>query len=176
MSSQIIQNTAQTGRNIIASTKIKHRRMKIRLCSMSLEFSFEYGWRNLSASVYCVCIAESLHCSPETITTLLIGSTPIQNDMFNMKKKTRNQKTEHPCMIYSISSKLGYCGQNKGPKFGSVHLAGSKRRKRWDYQILEACYVMWPLPAVFCWSDFFSHLSDVVRSCFILCLTLGFRT
>ena len=26
-----------------------------------------------------ICVAESLHCSPETITTLLIGYTPIQN-------------------------------------------------------------------------------------------------
>ena len=26
-----------------------------------------------------ICMAESLHCSPETITTLLIGFTPIQN-------------------------------------------------------------------------------------------------
>ena len=26
-----------------------------------------------------VCMAESLHCSPETITTLLISYTPIQN-------------------------------------------------------------------------------------------------
>ena len=27
----------------------------------------------------CLCLAESLHCSPETITTLLISYTPIQN-------------------------------------------------------------------------------------------------
>ena len=27
----------------------------------------------------CVCMAESLHYSPETTTTLLIGYTPIQN-------------------------------------------------------------------------------------------------
>ena len=27
----------------------------------------------------CVCMAEFLHCSPETITTLLIGYTPTQN-------------------------------------------------------------------------------------------------
>ena len=34
----------------------------------------------------CLCIAESLHCSSETITTLLIGYTPIQN-VFSVKKK-----------------------------------------------------------------------------------------
>ena len=27
----------------------------------------------------CVCMAESIHCSPETVTSLLIGSTPVQN-------------------------------------------------------------------------------------------------
>ena len=27
----------------------------------------------------CICMAESLHCSPEIITTLLISYTPIQN-------------------------------------------------------------------------------------------------
>ena len=27
----------------------------------------------------CICMAESLCCSPETITTLLIGYTPIKN-------------------------------------------------------------------------------------------------
>ena len=25
----------------------------------------------------CICVAESLHCSPETITILLIGHTPV---------------------------------------------------------------------------------------------------
>ena len=30
----------------------------------------------------CMCIAESLHCLSKTITTLLIGYTPIQNKKF----------------------------------------------------------------------------------------------
>ena len=34
-----------------------------------------------------ICMAESLSCSPETITTLLIGYTPIQNKKFKRKKK-----------------------------------------------------------------------------------------
>ena len=33
----------------------------------------------------CVCMAESLHCSRETTTTLLIAYTPIQN-VFGVKK------------------------------------------------------------------------------------------
>ena len=35
----------------------------------------------------CICLAESLGCSPETITTLLIGYAPTQNKKFQRKKK-----------------------------------------------------------------------------------------
>ena len=35
----------------------------------------------------CVCMAESLCCSPDTTTTLLIGYTPMQNKMFKFEKK-----------------------------------------------------------------------------------------
>ena len=34
----------------------------------------------------CICMPESLHCSPETVTTLLIGHTPIQNKKFKRSK------------------------------------------------------------------------------------------
>ena len=34
----------------------------------------------------CICMAESLRCSPETITTLLIDYTPIQNKKLKKKK------------------------------------------------------------------------------------------
>ena len=36
-----------------------------------------------------VCMAESLHCSPETVTTLVISYTPIQN-VFGVKKINKN--------------------------------------------------------------------------------------
>ena len=36
------------------------------------------------------CVAESLHCPPDTITTLLISYTPIQNK--NLKKKKPSSK------------------------------------------------------------------------------------
>ena len=39
----------------------------------------------------CVCMAESLCYPPETITTLLIGSTPTQNKTFSLKKKKKNK-------------------------------------------------------------------------------------
>jgi len=35
----------------------------------------------------CMCMAESLWCAPETITTSLIGYTPILNKKFKKKKK-----------------------------------------------------------------------------------------
>ena len=36
----------------------------------------------------CICMAESVGCSSGTITTLLVGYTPIQNK--KLKKKKRN--------------------------------------------------------------------------------------
>ena len=35
----------------------------------------------------CICMAESLHCSPETITTLLIGYMPVQNKKLKKNKE-----------------------------------------------------------------------------------------
>ena len=40
----------------------------------------------------CLSKAESLHCSPETITTLLIGYTPMQNKKLKKKKKNWDLK------------------------------------------------------------------------------------
>ena len=42
-----------------------------------------------------MCVAESLCCSPETITALLISYTPIQNKKKKVKKIFRYGKTEH---------------------------------------------------------------------------------
>ena len=41
----------------------------------------------------CMCTAESLHCSPETATTLLTGYTPTQNVVG--VKKNKNIKLEN---------------------------------------------------------------------------------
>ena len=38
----------------------------------------------------CICMAESFRYSPETITPLLIGYTPIQN-VFGVKKKLKRK-------------------------------------------------------------------------------------
>ena len=47
------------------------------LCSMLCDNLDERGvWGRMDT---CICMAESLHCSSETITTLLISCTAIQN-------------------------------------------------------------------------------------------------
>ena len=47
--------------------------------------------------VTCICMVESLCCSPETITTMVIGYNPIQNKKF-FKKSLRLK----PCENVSI--------------------------------------------------------------------------
>ena len=49
----------------------------------------------------CICMAESLHGSSETITTLLIGYTPIQN-IFGAKKSKIN-------FLKKVSWRLLFC-------------------------------------------------------------------
>ena len=34
----------------------------------------------------CTCMIESLHCAPESITTLFIGYAPVQTKKFKIKK------------------------------------------------------------------------------------------
>ena len=52
-----------------------------------LNVLWQPGWRGVLGRMdTCICMTESLHCSPEAITTLLIGYTPIQN-VFVLKKK-----------------------------------------------------------------------------------------
>ena len=52
------------------------------------------GWEGTSGeNDTCICMAESLHSSPENVTTFLMGCTPIQNKkgfvFFIEKKKKR---------------------------------------------------------------------------------------
>ena len=51
-----------------------------------LNVIFSLNGRGLRGRIdTCICMAESLHCSPETIITLSIGYTPIKN------KKIKNK-------------------------------------------------------------------------------------
>ena len=52
-----------------------------------------------------ICMAESPPCSPETITTLLISYTPIQN-VFGVKKKIK-KKLSWP-IVYPLSLFLSH--------------------------------------------------------------------
>ena len=42
----------------------------------------------------CICMAEPLYCSPETVTTLLISYTPIQNKKLKNESEKTTQKTK----------------------------------------------------------------------------------
>ena len=53
------------------------------LLSVMWQFEWEGVWGRMDT---CICMAESLHCSPETITVLLITYTPIENKKCNLKK------------------------------------------------------------------------------------------
>ena len=51
-----------------------------KLCSLSCGSLGERRvWERIDT---CMCITESLHCSPETATVLLTGYTPTQNKKF----------------------------------------------------------------------------------------------
>ena len=62
----------------------------------------------------CVYMAESLCCSPETTTTLLVGYTPIQNKMFQFSRSVMSdslwphelQHARPPCLITNSWSLL----------------------------------------------------------------------
>ena len=55
-------------------------------CYLATWIGGEFGGRMDT----CICMAESLCCPPETITTLLINCSPIENK--NFKKQTKNKR------------------------------------------------------------------------------------
>ena len=55
----------------------------------------------------CICTAESLHCSPETVT-LFTGYTPIRN-AFGIKKKSKLKQTNKKASV-------GDDAENSGPQ------------------------------------------------------------
>ena len=69
-------------------------------------------WRRTDT---CICMAESLPCSPETTTTLLIGYTPIQNKKF----KVWGQKKE---WLGDKSGPFGKCDQGRPLWGGDIYV------------------------------------------------------
>ena len=53
-------------------------------CSVPCGGLGEWGWGGMDACIN-MCMAESLPCSPGTVTTLLISYTPRQNTKFKRK-------------------------------------------------------------------------------------------
>ena len=68
------------------------------LLSVMCHPGWEGSWGRMDT---CICMAESLHCSRETITTLLIDYTPIQNK--KLKKIIISRST------FTGVSSLGSC-------------------------------------------------------------------
>ena len=83
-------------------------------------------------------MAESLHCSPETITTLLIGCTPIQNikgfffffknkgmegSVLTKKKNVQCRDVPSGSLVKNPSASAGDMGLIPDP--GESHMAGS---------------------------------------------------
>ena len=62
---------------------VQHGELCSRLCG-SLDGRGVWGKMDT-----CICMAESLHCSLETITTLLTGYTPTQNKKYKVKTNKR---------------------------------------------------------------------------------------
>ena len=54
----------------------------------------------------CICMAESLHCSPETLTTLLISYTPRQTK--KLKKKKKDMFYQGPAHLLMTFSKISH--------------------------------------------------------------------
>ena len=53
----------------------------------------------------CICVAESLHCPPDTTTALLTGYTPIQDKKFEVCKKKK--KKNSPFKVHPTAPPLG---------------------------------------------------------------------
>ena len=71
-----------------------HPYYTILCCSFKIHFLRMGVWERMYTCIF-ICMAESLFCLPETITTLLISCTPIQN------KKFKNTNIKHTSLIMS---------------------------------------------------------------------------
>ena len=83
------------------------------LCSMLCSSLDEGSLRRPDTHKYMV---ESLHLSPETITTLLIGYTPIQNKMFFKKAYQSGEGNGNPLQHSCLDSPM-----ERGAWWASVH-------------------------------------------------------
>ena len=91
------QNIKQTNKprsNIVTNSikTLKNGSYLFRAHGSLLNLIWKPGWEgSLHRIDICICMAESLWCSPEITTTLLIGYTPIQNK--KLKKNSPQQQS-----------------------------------------------------------------------------------
>ena len=73
----------------------------------------------------CMCMAESLRRSPETMTTLLIGYTPIQN-VFGVKKKGKKKESlvKEKKKTRCVSQLFPQCQRQKAVESGCLNNIG----------------------------------------------------
>ena len=73
----------------------------------------------------CICMAESFCCPPDTITTLLIGYTPIKDDRIKFKIDFRFLEKKYTKLCLCSRWKNSKC---KGPETGVYQGAGQTLR------------------------------------------------
>ena len=79
--------------------------------------------------VTCVCMAESLHCSLETITTLLIRYTPIEN-IFGVKKEINKIKKNTVSLFF-----LNHRCQHQSSYFWVCLSLVVEKLRKWRFQM-----------------------------------------
>ena len=75
--------------------------------------------RNWGRMDTCICVAESLHCLPETMTALLIGYTPKQNKKFKKIEGERKREKVGVGDVPSGSMAKTPCSQCRAFGFNS---------------------------------------------------------
>ena len=97
-------------------------------CSMLCASLDESGvWWRMDA---CMCMTESLHCSPESTITLLISHIPIQNKKFKiLEKKIRKSTSTSPSLFLpsctstmpAVSTRLVFMCRSSSPMQRTSH-------------------------------------------------------
>ena len=102
----------------------------IELCSI------QPGWeRLLGENGYRYMYAESLHCSPETTTTLIIGYIPEQNKKFDVWKKKKEKRIDIYTLPYikqMTNENLLYSTGNS-TQYSVMTYMGIESEKEWIY-------------------------------------------
>ena len=86
----------------------------------------------------CICMAKSLCCPPETITTLLISYTPIENEKSKKETNPPNILPLYVLLSVSLQGVLS-CGQGRLQKSPPVILSGQRQTKTVHLGLVFSC-------------------------------------